>query len=54
MFGFTSVTIGHTNREIRPQSLVRTTRDGAVRTVKVRPGRSNERRTAIDASRYGR
>lgn len=49
MFTNASVTIGHSSREIRPTRAVRSI-DGDRHTVRVRPGRANSRRSAINAS----
>ncbi len=51
---FASDSIGYTSREIRTVRTVNTC-DGEQRTIRVRPGRANTRRTAIRASLgYGR
>ncbi|MER7166788.1 hypothetical protein ABT336_12090 [Micromonospora sp. NPDC000207] len=49
MFSNTSITIGHSAAEIRTTRSVRGV-DGESRTIRVRPGRSNTRRSAIAAS----
>lgn len=49
MFTNASVTIGYSAREIRPTRAIRT-QDGERQTVRVRPGRANSRRAAINAS----
>lgn len=45
-----SVTIGYATTESRPARTTRTSPDGNVRTVRVRPGRSNQKRRAITES----
>lgn len=47
----TSATIGHTSSEVRTTISIDTA-DGR-RTIRRRPGRSNSRRAAINASWYG-
>ncbi len=46
---FASDSISHTSREIRTIRTVNSS-DGEQRTIRVRPGRANTRRTAIRAS----
>ncbi|QKW15441.1 hypothetical protein [Verrucosispora sp. NA02020] len=54
MFTNASVTIGYSSTEIRPTRAIRGA-DGERQTVRVRPGRANSRRAAINASLgYGR
>ncbi|MFJ8690233.1 hypothetical protein [Micromonospora wenchangensis] len=51
---FASATVGYTAREIRTVRTVNSG-DGEQRTIRVRLGRANTRRTAINASLgYGR
>ena len=50
---YACVTVGRTSAEIRPTRIVRV--DGKSTTIRVRPGRSNTRRAAINSSLgYGR
>lgn len=54
MFSSTSITIGYSSTEIRPTRTLRGS-DGERQTVRVRPGRGNQKRAAIRASLgYGR
>jgi hypothetical protein len=45
-----SVTIGQSSTESRPARIARTSPEGNVRTIRVRPGRSTARRKAIAES----
>lgn len=45
-----SVTIGYATTESRSTRFARTSPEGNVRTVRVRPGRSNQKRRAITES----